>query len=355
MWLRNFFVFFVLLIICSNLEGSEKKTKTGISVLPVPVIGYSPETKTYLGAVSLFTIRNLKDSSTRVSNARAEFNYTWNKQLVFETGWNYFTKAEKWFSRGIVHYSKYPDLYYGIGHKTTNSDELRFQSNRLIIEFDMLRNSKKNQFFGFGLSHKHFYKFEYLGELVSFPELKTGYSYGLKVLFLDDSRDDILTSTNGKYFEVSNTVNFGSHSYIKTILDYRNYYRIANSNNHILSTRIFFHNLIGNPPFFDYALIGGDQNVRGYYKGRFRDKNVTSLQVEYRNMLFWRIGMATFGGISVVSDQRFRKTNRENLKPNAGIGLRFRVDKTQNTNLRIDYAVGINKQSGFYISFGESF
>jgi outer membrane translocation and assembly module TamA len=73
-----------------------------------------------------------------------------------------------------------------------------------------------------------------------------------------------------------------------------------------------------------------------------------------RNHLFWRIGIATFGGISMVYEKVNRIEN-ESFKPNAGIGLRFLVDKIEGTQLRFDYAVGANNQSGFYISFGESF
>jgi hypothetical protein len=35
--------------------------------------------------------------------------------------------------------------------------------------------------------------------------------------------------------------------------------------------------------------------------------------------------------------------------------LRFLVDKKEGTNLRFDNAIGSGKNSGFYISFGESF
>jgi len=64
--------------------------------------------------------------------------------------------------------------------------------------------------------------------------------------------------------------------------------------------------------------------------------------------------LAAFGGVLLIYEQP-RFINNENVKPNAGIGLRFLVDKNENTNLRLDYAIGKNNQSGFYISFGESF
>jgi outer membrane protein assembly factor BamA len=116
-----------------------------------------------------------------------------------------------------------------------------------------------------------------------------------------------------------------------------------------------FHTTVwGNPTFYDYAMVGGDRNARGYYYGRFRDKNSTSLQVELRSHLFWRFGMAAFGGLSSIY-KNISHIQAESFKPNAGIGIRFLADHLNNTHLRIDYAVGVQQQSGFYISFGESF
>lgn len=35
-------------------------------------------------------------------------------------------------------------------------------------------------------------------------------------------------------------------------------------------------------------LLGSDERMRGYYRGRYRDKNVVSGQLEYRRQLTWR-------------------------------------------------------------------
>ena len=82
-----------------NKESGSTKVKKDrkIKVLPVPAFGYSPETRAYVGAVALFTLDLYKDSLTRTSNAKVEFNYTWNKQSILEAQWSYFFKEEKWF------------------------------------------------------------------------------------------------------------------------------------------------------------------------------------------------------------------------------------------------------------------
>ncbi|MBN1819616.1 MAG: hypothetical protein JW833_02805 [Prolixibacteraceae bacterium] len=341
---------FILLIVFPG-KGEEIKKNKKVSILPVPAIGYSPETKTYIGAVTLFTIKNLDDSLTRTSNTEIEFNYTWNKQVILETGWNYFSEKEKWFSRGVIHYSKYPDLYYGIGAKTNADNEVNFQSNRFNLESELFRNIKNNLFLGFGISYTDYSRIEYSENQNIFPELKGQNTTGFSVVFLNENRNNILSPTQVSFFEFNNSFNFSSSFYFQAKLDFRKYFRMRNN---IIAGRIFHTTISGNPPFYNYALLGGDKFVRGYYLGRFRDKNFSTFQMEYRTNLFWKIGFAAFGGISSVYNN-FHNIEKDNFKPNAGLGLRFLIDKEENTNLRIDYAIGSQKQSGFYISFGESF
>lgn len=352
--IRYIVIFLGLIFIASPVKPAVKNKKKRISVLPVPTIGYSPETKTYIGAVTLFTIKSLNDTTTRTSNADIEINYTWNKQLIFESGWNYFFPKENWFTKGIIHYSKYPDLYYGIGAKTSENNKTNFQSNRLALNLDVFRKLKNNIFLGLGFVHKRYYDIKYLGNGIKYPELINSKTSGLKIIFLNDNRDNILSPSTGSFFEFNNSFNSGSDFYFITKADYRKYFNFGSQGKNVVACRFFHSSIIGEPPFYDYAIIGGDGFARGYYLGRFRDKNFTTTQVEFRSKIFWRVGMAVFGGISAVYNN-ISSFSYECLKPNAGLGLRFLIDKKENTNLRIDYALGSGGQNGFYISFGESF
>ncbi len=42
-------------------------------------------------------------------------------------------------------------------------------------------------------------------------------------------------------------------------------------------------------------LLGSDERMRGYYRGRYRDKKVVSGQLEYRRQLTWRHGIVASG------------------------------------------------------------
>ena len=348
-------VLIIALLLGKTGQCQENKPVKRVSVLPVPAIGYTPETKTYVGLVTLFTFNNTLDSLTRSSNAKLEFVYTWNKQMIFESDWNYFFPTEKWFTKGrVVYFSKYPDLYYGIGFDSPSSGEISFESNRLIFNAELFRNIKNKLFLGAGINYTDYRNIKSLNDSLFYPELKDENNLGIKIIFLKDARNNILSPSKGDYIEVSNSLSYGTSLYSKISLDYRYYFGFGKTKTNILASRFYHSSVFGTPPFYDYPMIGGDKYVRGYYLGRFRDKNFSTVQLELRNHLFWRFGISTFGGISMVYEQVGNIEN-ESFKPNAGVGLRFLVDKNEGTNLRIDYAVGAQNQSGFYISFGESF
>jgi hypothetical protein len=349
-------VFFILLSILAtqNLFSQDSIKVKKVKILPVPTFGYSPETKTYIGVVSLFTIDLYQDSITRSSNAKVEFNYTWNKQIILENEWNYFFKDEAWFTQGLLHYSKYPDIYYGIGDNTPNSAEVNFESTRIKADIDLLKNISDKWFAGIGLNYYNFTDVSYVSPNLVYPELKDESNWGLKLILLKDSRNNILTPANGTYLKFVNSFKYSETFYDQITLDLRQYYSLGQKQDQTIAGRFYQSSVLNTPPFYDYSLMGGDKLVRGYYAGRYRDKNLTSLQLEYRVNLFWKIGLATFAGVSAIYPD-LSSISPKTAKPNLGVGLRFLVDKKENTSLRFDYAVGSNDQSGFYVSFGESF
>jgi hypothetical protein len=109
-----------------------------------------------------------------------------------------------------------------------------------------------------------------------------------------------------------------------------------------------------NAPFRLQAMLGGGMMMRGLYQGRYRDQNQVSAQAEYRMHCWRRLGAAAFAAAgNVFSFQHPGRSGK--LKTAAGIGLRFQIDKRENTNLRFDYGWVNDGSHGFYISFGEAF
>lgn len=342
-------IYFLLSKIAFCQDSLRKKS---VKILPVPAFGYSPETKTYIGAVSLFTLDFYKDSVTRSSNAKIEFNYTWNKQMVLEGGWNYFFRQEKWFTKGLIRYAQYPDFYFGIGTNTPDSNKLVFNSNRFVSDVFLLKKIRPQLFSGINLKYISYSKIKTEQPDLRYPELKPGNNFGVGYTIIKDARNNILSPSKGHYIFANAVYNLAQQNYLELTIDCR-YYK--NWNDKLVSaTRVVNDFNFGTIPFYDLAYLGGDQYVRGYYFGRYRDQHLSTIQQELRFPLFWRFGLATFGGFSTIYSGN-HPFGFDNIKYNYGLGLRFLVDKKDKTNLRIDYAIGANNNSGFYISFGESF
>ncbi len=339
----------ILVIIQGMLYAQEKERQRKIKILPVPAFGYSPETRFYLGAVSLFTIDLYQDSVTRTSNAKLEFNYTWNRQVITEVQWNYFFRQERWFTGGQLHFSDYPDQYFGIGSQTPESNRLIFESNRIVIDISGLKKIGTNLFNGPSI---RYHNYSNISSELHFPELKDAAVLGVGNTLVADSRNNILSPEKGSYIHVGVAYNFSDSNYADFIVDLRKYKTWKSK--YTLAVRLLNTIKTGNPPFYNLSVLGGDRFVRGYFYGRFRDNNLSTLQSEIRMPVYWRIGIALFGGVSSIYS--FDNPNSSfHLKPNAGIGLRFMVDKKDKTNLRFDYAIGAEGNSGFYVAFGESF
>jgi len=340
----------LLLLLAFVAKSQDSLQRKKVKILPVPVFGYEPETKTKIGAVSLFTLDLYQDGITRSSNAKVEFNYTWRKQSVFEIEWDYFFREEAWFSKGRIHFSKYPDFFYGIGANSIETNELLYESNRIIIDLGHFKNLGNQLFVGMGLRYLSYKNLGEIPDLPIYDELLPSETYGLKAAIFHDSRNNLLNTTAGKYSFLELSQNWGTRSYTQLKTDFRRYFSWKENT---IALRLYNTFSFNSPTFYDYAIMGGDDFVRGYFFGRFRDRNLSTLQAEYRTHLFWKIGGTLFGGISSINERLGDFTDQ--FRPNYGAGIRFLVDKEGNTNLRLDVAFGNADQSGFYISFGESF
>ena len=62
-------------------------------------------------------------------------------------------------------------------------------------------------------------------------------------------------------------------------------------------------------------------------------------QVEFRQELRYRLGIVGFAGIGGVAPE-VNKFQLKKLLPAAGVGLRFKLDKTNHINYRIDLGFG---------------
>jgi len=99
--------------------------------------------------------------------------------------------------------------------------------------------------------------------------------------------------------------------------------------------------------------LGGDKLMRGYYRGRFRDKVLYAAQAEYRWQFYRRFGLTVFGGLGDVSE-KIESIDFSEVKPSYGFGIRYMILPKRKVNLRLDFGFGKETQ-GIYINITEAF
>jgi Omp85 superfamily domain len=106
-------------------------------------------------------------------------------------------------------------------------------------------------------------------------------------------------------------------------------------------------------PFYDLCLFGVNNDLRGYTGGEFQNRRMFATQAEYRRELKGRFGVVAFGGVGGIAN-RWNAFRSDELLPAAGAGLRFKLDKKNHINYRIDFAVGREGRT-LSIGIGEAF
>ena len=196
------------------------------------------------------------------------------------------------------------------------------------------------------------------GKILSNGELtgtKGGINSGLGLVFMIDTRDNVVSASRGVFLQTSgyvyNAAIGSSFNYSNYNLTFNKYFAIGRRM--VLATNTVMNLNSGDTPFIEMARVGGNSILRGYAQYRFRDYNFIASQIEYRYMVWNKLGFVAFAGLGDV----FNKTQdieSEQLKYSLGGGLRVALDSKEKINLRVDYGVG-RGNTGVYVSVTEAF
>lgn len=329
-------------------------------VNPLPVIYYSPETRLGFGGFLAGTVNLGQDSATTTSYVQTSFIYTLNKQYEASTIGRLYSPGNERIFQYRFYYAHFPEYFYGYQTEKPDQFEDLIEFNRAWVELRHFWSIGKNVYAGiFGRLHAlHQVKAEPMGSFMNEkPPGFEGYTLlGIAPAFSIDRRDNLVYPRKGFFLEtmwvahpgVINDFVFGNFR-----LDLR-YYRPLNFLFDDVVAFQFFANLNeGTVPFRDMGDVGGPNVMRGYYRGYYRYKNLLAIQAEYRFLINRIIGFASWAGVGATSES-WKDPFANALKPNGGIGLRFRINPKDKLNIRADYGFG-KRQSGFYLDAAEAF
>lgn len=362
--MRNKYALLIILFLCivPNFLLAQKDSVKTKRILIFPVIGKSIETGLSFGVASSATFKLSKsDTTSRTSNLQAIGIYTLKKQMIIALIGTQYFKKEKFILQEQIDFSYFPDKFWGLGNNTNDAAIEPYDFKQYYIYLHLLRRLKNNFFIGSIVEFQHLLEINYEAGGAFDKENIAGrnryISSGLGVSAIYDNRNDAFAPNKGGYFLTSFTqynAVFGSDfNYANIIIDARKYYRLYKQN--VLALQAYSLTNVGSEiPIRSIASLGGANSMRGYYNGRYRDKQLFVLQSEFRFSLYKRFAAVAFASLGDVAHS-IADISISNLKYSFGGGLRFALNKTEKLNLRIDYGIGKGANSGLYIQLGEAF
>ncbi|MFO7733895.1 MAG: BamA/TamA family outer membrane protein [Candidatus Aminicenantes bacterium] len=345
-------------------EGSQKEDRGTDAFRPklifLPFVYYTPETKLALGAGGVLNFRAGKNKAlTRTSTVWIFGNYTLAKQFqVSVVPQVYFEKNSVYLS-GNLRYERTPQRFYGIGNDTPSSLMESYTPRIALFQAGLKKKLLGSLYAGLllDLEQTNMESVEPGGilETAGIPGSRGGLVSGAGISFDWDTRDNVQFPRHGSFFQLAarayGPVLGSEFAFSSLNLDFRKYASPASGQ--VLALQAVLRLTSGDTPFYRLSMLGGDSLLRGYYKGRFRDKDMIVVQAEYRVSLGRRFGAAGFAGLGQVFP-RFSDLELQSLRYSMGTGLRYSLNPREGTNIRMDLAWGV-RSFGLYFTAQESF
>jgi hypothetical protein len=345
----------------SKFDRTNQKMEKLFKIIPVPLYSYSTEAGHTFG-LAKFNLIDLSKNDTISSASKISEVLTFstlgrvNVSVSTELNWH----NGRYMVAGFINYKQQPEYMLGIGNDVSIEDVEQVSFTRLkFVNYGMIQ-AVKNLYLGIGVDLTNYTKIEYdstsflLEDNVS--GIEGGTSTGLGFAAIYDSRDNRYNAYKGFYAALK-TMTFPSwmgnpYLYSSYNIDLRTY--INPWYKHVIAFQATTSLRTGDVPFYELAMLGGEDQMRGYYKGALRDNVLVDCQMEYRMPVWKIIGVTTWIGTGRVAES-YADMALDDFWLSYGLGLRLKVDSAHNTNLRFDWGFGPNGINGFYINFAEAF
>lgn len=247
-----------------------------------------------------------------------------------------------------------PRYFWGLGYEAASLDgnRGRMVSHRARARADLLYRR------GSLLKAGGFVSYAYLGVLEltsSFPmegePMETHYA-GVGARLDLDTRDSSSEPSRGILITAEESVHFnlrGGRPFFRTEVTADFYLPLWEGG--VLALDLYGQLNSRAAPWTVWPDAGGDIRLRGYYRGRYRDRNLLSAQMELRQRVYGPHGLAVWGGAGNVFPS-FRELDIKNTLPTYGAGYRFSF---LGLVLRLDAGFGLRGQWAVTAGVSHSF
>lgn len=338
----------------SDKPKPDKKIDFGIIGGP----HYASDTGLGVGLVaSALYSTNRSDSTLKLSNASLYSDVSTKGFLMIGLRGNTFLPHRYYRIDYRLYVYTFPSYLWGFNFPQSDNNDNKSKYNRTKFEVMARFLVPLNRYTYLGpivrYQYVHAYKLKNRAPqlLAGQPLTVSDVSVGLSYTF--DSRDFMLNASRGWFVQADLTANptfLGNNDTYWSgelqVSTYRRAWRGA-----VIAGEFHTRQSAGHVPWPMLSDVGSSNRMRGYYEGRYRDKNIIDAQVELRQHIWHRNGMVVWLGAAEVfpdySSLRFRQ-----ILPNAGIGYRWQFKK--GVNVRLDYGFS-RRGTGFIFNINEAF
>ncbi|WP_446717724.1 BamA/TamA family outer membrane protein [Erwinia sp. OLCASP19] len=321
---------------------------------------YTPELGLGLGIAAVGIYRPDASDSTSQNSTMTLSGYVSSTGALGLNFNNYtFYAGDRWrfFLDGTLNNT--PAYFWGQGFAAgdDNPDKQKYRAQALALKPVIYRRLTRFTYLGIGWSldmlHAANSGDNRYHRIEQPPQGASSLSSGASAELSWDNRDFVPNPRSGQQARIRYThyaPETGSDTRFEALnLHYSHYHPLTDSS--VLAWELYGEFTQGQVPWNMLAQLGNSHRMRGYYAGRYRDKNVISGQLELRKKLSWRHGIVAWLGAGTMSPS-FHQLNNGRWLPSTGVGYRFEFKPRM--NIRLDYGIG-KSSSGFYFQVGEAF
>ncbi len=346
------------------------KTKTKNYFLSiVPAVGYTLQTG-FAGIISAnIGYYTNKGPDAKISSISTSITYSEYNQVILPVFANIWTKGERYNIISDNRYISYPSNIYGLGGQTDPNQGHTINFSQIKLHQSIVRKIANNLYAGIGYYYDYFWNIKIIDPQTRLINVyiqkefgSTATASGPIVKLLYDSRTNQINPEKGLYFNVvlrQNLQELGSdNQWASLLIDARKYINFPKRSKNVLALWAYeWLTPAGNPNYLLLPSNGWDDQYntgRGYIQSRFRGKQMSYFETEYRYRIS-RNGL--IGGVVFFNVENYAGNLKPyaNFLPGYGAGLRIKLNKKSGANLCLDYGFGNDGSRGFYLNLGEVF
>jgi hypothetical protein len=351
------FILMVFPLILFSYEQKKKNEKKKLGAVALPIVAYTPETSFMFGATGIgYYNREPENRNSVQDTIKLSGIYTLKNQFMGMFRTDFYPVNEKILTTLFLAANKSPEVFFGIGDNNNDKNKEKYLKEDIKFKAFMGIAVNKGIYLGpaFDIWKMNIKKKKSQGMLEndSIEGADGIEKYGFGIRLLVDKRDGTFYPLNGFLTEIK-VLRYGmERSFINFFIDHRHYFNVFKE--HVLAFQFIYNINAGTVPFQMMAPLGGEEMLRGYYKGYYLDKCMIAAQVEYRFPIYWRFEATAFFATGNVAPKPL-SFNPERTAFAGGVGLRLLLDRREKIPVRFDVAVNREGKFSYYLSIMQAF